>query len=236
MRYSRVFFAPGAFQLQQQALAQVARRHAGGMKFLDDLEHLHDLFRDDVGGEGQFVHRGLEVTPLIHVADDHLGDGLLFLRHLGKTHLFQQCLLQRRARHQGIEHELPLLLRVLALAHRQVGLRKMVPPLLVRLHQPLELHLKIVHRRVARLFRGRIELHVRRRLRQVRRLGRGIVLAAVLDTVVQLHFGGGDFLQQRILRQLLFHQRLQFQRRRLQQGQRLLQLRRQHLRQRHPLR
>ena len=49
-------------------------------------------------------------------------------------------------------------------------------------------------------------------------------------------FGDGGFLQNGILLQFLLDQRLQFERGRLQQRQRLLQLRRQHQRLRQPLR
>ena len=51
-----------------------------------------------------------------------------------------------------------------------------------------------------------------------------------------LDFVGGYFFEKRILLQFLFNQRFQFQRSRLQQSERLLQLRRQHLREGHPLR
>ena len=39
MRYSSVFCLAGAFQLEHQAFAQIARADAGRVKGLDDLQH-----------------------------------------------------------------------------------------------------------------------------------------------------------------------------------------------------
>ncbi len=153
---------------------------------------------------------------VVNVADDHLRDRLLFIGHVGKAHLLQEMLLQGGARHQGIEHELPPLLRFRPLARGQIGLGEMVAPFLVHLRQPLELRLKIVHGSVARLFGGRIKFHIGRRLGQVGRGNRFPVRLVVLDLLIHLHFRRRHFLQQGVLLQLLLDQRLQFQRRRLQ--------------------
>ena len=45
MRYSSVFCWPGAFHLQHQAFAQIARADAGRVKGLNDLQHLENLLR-----------------------------------------------------------------------------------------------------------------------------------------------------------------------------------------------
>ena len=111
----------------------------------------------------------------------------------------------------------------------------MVPPFLVHLRQLLKLRLKIIHRRVAWLFRGWIKFRIGGRFGQIGRGDGSVIRLVVFDLLVHLHFGCRHFLQQGVLLQLLLDQRLQLQRRRLQQRQRLLQLRRQHLRKRHAL-
>ena len=72
-------------QLDQQALAEVARAHAGRFELLDDLQHCLHLFRigGDAGAEGQVVHQGFdvaaEIAVVVQAADDEGGHGPLVL-------------------------------------------------------------------------------------------------------------------------------------------------------------
>ncbi len=91
----------------------------------------------------------------------------------------------------------------------------MVAPFLVQLHQLVELRLKIVRGRFDTLFRGRLE----------RRLFRRVILCRCRLVVLQFGFRCGDFLEHGILLQFMLDHRLEFKRRRLEQCQRMLQLR-----------
>ena len=224
---------PLAFQLQQQAFAQIARADARRMEALNHLQYFEDALRPDVGCKGQLIHAGLKIAVIVYVPNNHLANLALFVRQFRHANLLEQVFLEGCPRHQRIEHELPFLLLFLTLPHRDIRLRKVIAPFLVELRQALELRLKIVHRRVAVLFCGRIKGHVRRRFRRVGHGSRFLVFATFL--LLKRHLGRRRFLQHGILLQLLLHHRLQFQRGRLQQRQRLLQLRSEHLRQGHLL-
>ncbi len=214
-------------QLQQQALAQIARADPRGMKSLNDAQHCQQVFGGDIGGRHQFLDGGLEVPVVVDVANDHFGNGALLPAQIGRPHLFEEIFLEGGRRHQRIEHELPLLFVLRRLAHRQVRLGEMVAPFLVQLRQPLEFELEIIHRFVAGLFGGGIERDLRRGFGGVPGFEGGVSLAFGFFPL--LHFFGFDLLEDRVLLEFLFHQRFQFQRRGLQEGQRLLELWRQHL-------
>ena len=235
MRYSSVFCWPSAFELEQQAFPQVPRADARRIEGLNDLQHLQDLLRRQAGGGRQLLHGGLQVAVFIHVADQHLGDRPLLLGQGGFADLLEQHFLQRGARHQRIEHELPLLLVLGGGAHRKIGLGKVVAPFLVELHQALELRLEVVHRLAGALFGGGVKVQIRGRFGRVSRFGGGC-LASCPSFVLQLRLRRGGLLQHRVLLQFLFDQGLEFQRGRLQEGERLLQLRCQHQRLRQALR
>ena len=72
-------------QLDEEALAEVARAHAGRLELLDDLEHRLHLFRvgGDACAEGEVVHEGFnvaaEIAVVIQAADDEGGHGPLVL-------------------------------------------------------------------------------------------------------------------------------------------------------------
>ena len=102
------------------------------------------------------------------------------------------------------------------------------------MRQTFELRLKIIHRLAVVLLARRIKRQVCRRLGRVGRAGGFLGLAVFL--LLQRRLRQRRFLQHGILLKFLLHHRLQFKRGRLQQRQRLLQLRGQHLRQRHLLR
>ena len=84
---------------------------------------------------------------------------------------------------------------------------------------------------VLRLFRRRVKFCVSWRLG-----GIGSIVqrrAVVADLFILLDFSSRYFFQNRVLLKFLFDESFEFERRSLKQGERLLQLRRQHLRQRH---
>ena len=101
----------------------------------------------------------------------------------------------------------------------------MIAPFLVQLHEFFEFRLKIVRGRFRTFFRAGIKRRIFRGFR-----GFGHFIGIVLRFVVQIGFRLGHFLEHGILLQLLFDERLEFEGRRLEQRQRLLELRRQHQR------
>ena len=221
-------------ELEQQAFAQIPRADARRVESLNHLQHLDDLIRQAYRWRRQLLHGDLQIAVLINVADEHFRDRPLVLRQSGLANLLQQHFLQRGSGHQGIEHELPLLFVLGGGPHRQVGLGKMIAPFLVELHQALKLRLKVIHRLAGALLGGGIKVQIRGRFGRISRVGRLLGLATVF--LLLIRFRRGRFFQHRILLQLLFDQRFEFQRGRLQEGQRLLQLRRQHQRLRQTLR
>ncbi len=228
------FLPPGPLHLEHEALAQIACGDAGRIKGLDDLEDRGDLVGRLAGRKGKGVHGFVEAAAFVNVADDHLAEAALIVGQFGKAHLFEEGFLERGPRDQGIEHELPALLGFRPLADRQAALGEMVAHFLVLLHHFLEFGLEIVHGRAGGLFGGGIEEDIGGRFGQVVWIIGGAAFVAV--AVLLLHFGGGDFLEHGVLLNLLLDQGLEFEGRGLQKRQRLLQLRRQHLRQRHALR
>ena len=85
-------------QLDEEAFAEVAGAHAGGLELLDDLEHRLHLFR--VGGnaraEGEVVHQGFdvaaEVAVVIQAADDKGSHGPLVIGQVPVAQLFLEAL------------------------------------------------------------------------------------------------------------------------------------------------
>ena len=70
--FEAVLFAV-AFQLNEQAFAQIARAHARRIKALDEREHVLEIFLGDAGIQRHLFRRGLEKTVVVDVADDELG-------------------------------------------------------------------------------------------------------------------------------------------------------------------
>ena len=101
----------------------------------------------------------------------------------------------------------------------------MVPPVLVELQQPLHLGIELVDGGIRGFLGGWIVLGVGRGLGRVE-LGPGV--AQPLLAFLGRDLGRRRLLEDRVLLELLLHQGLQLQHRRLQQRQRLLELRRQH--------
>ena len=105
----------------------------------------------------------------------------------------------------------------------------MIAPFLVQLGQTVKFSLEIIHRRI-RLFLGAgIKCQICRRFSGISRFcgGSRAVAALAFLHVRLLDF---RFFQDRILLQFLFYQCLELQRGRLEQRQRLLELRCQHQR------
>ena len=172
MRYSSVFCWPSALELEQQAFPQIPRADARRVEGLDHFQHPGNLIRRQPGGGRQLFHGGFQIAVLIDVADEHFRNRPLVLRQGGFANLLEQHFLQRRSRHQGIEHELPLLLVLGGGAHREIGLGKMIAPFLVELHQALKLRLKVIHRLAGALFGGGVKVHIRGRFARISRFGR----------------------------------------------------------------
>src|ERR1017187_8776646 len=71
------FLLAGAFQLQHQTLAQVARADTDGFKGLNNLEDFGNFLRRQAGGGGKFLDGRAEVAVVVNVADEQFGDPLL---------------------------------------------------------------------------------------------------------------------------------------------------------------
>jgi hypothetical protein len=106
----------------------------------------------------------------------------------------------------------------------------MIAPFLVELQQLFDLSLKIINWLAVGLLRRRLECEVGWGFCGIDRSF--LPVESFLLLVLRFRW---DFLQGHIVGQLLLHHGLQFQSGCLQKGQRLLQLRRQHLLQRHSL-
>ena len=85
-------------QLDEEALAEVAGAHAGGLELLDDLEHRLHLFRvgGDARAESEVVHQGFnvaaEVSVVVQAADDEVGHGALVLGEVPVAQLLLEAL------------------------------------------------------------------------------------------------------------------------------------------------
>ena len=180
------------------------------------------------GGPGQFFQGGFQIAIVINVADEHFRNRQLLRRQRGITHLLLQNLLQRGLCHQRIKHELPLLFGLGGGAKGEIGLGKMVAPFLIELRQPLEFRFERIHRPLCVLAGAGIEIRVRRQLTGFAGFAGGFKLPIV--RLRGFSFGRRNLFQDRVLLQFLLDQRLEIQHGRLQEGKRLLQLRRQHLR------
>ena len=148
IRYSRLVCRPGALQLNEQALAQVARADAGRIKALDEQEHRLEIFLRDAGIERHVLGRDLEKTVVVDVADDELGGLAIVGVERRLVELTHEVLLKRFLRRDGIEKELALLLLVLRTGAVAAGLRHVIAPLVIELGQLIELLLEIIFRRL----------------------------------------------------------------------------------------
>jgi len=90
------------------------------------LEHGGHLLDRRAGGEGEFVETRLQVTALVNVADQQLGDVALGRVEIRQADLFEEVFLERGAGHERIEHELAALLVFLPAPERQVGLGELI--------------------------------------------------------------------------------------------------------------
>ena len=190
----------GAFELEHQAFAQIARADAGRIKGLNDFQHLGDFFRRQIGGGGQFLDGRLEIAVIVNVADDQFGDG----RCSSVKSDSRTCSISICAREVPAVSESNMNCRFSSssvdVADRGVGLGKMVAPFLVQLHQLLELRLEIVHRRSdSRLFQNRCRhRHILGAFGGIERGGGVAGFAHVLDRFVrQFHFRARRFLPAR---------------------------------------
>ena len=115
----RVLLAAGA-QLQAQALAQIAGADAGRVELLDAPQRALDDLEVLAALEGDLLDRELDVAVVVHVADQHGGDGLLLLVELVHLQLPEQVVGERLAAHQGVLDARPLLVVEVAARRRDV--------------------------------------------------------------------------------------------------------------------
>ena len=104
------FLPAGAFELQQQTFAQVARTHARRIEGLDYFEDFGDFFRRQIGCRRHLFHRRLEVAVIINVANDQLRDAALLVQQVGVPRLVHQHLGEGGSHRERVEHELALFL------------------------------------------------------------------------------------------------------------------------------
>ncbi len=110
MRYSKRFLLAGAFELEHQTFAQIARPDADGVKGLNHFQHLGKFLRCQTGGSGEFLNGRAEVAVVVNVADEQFGDPLLVLVQLGVAHLLDQMLGERSLHRDRVKHELTFFL------------------------------------------------------------------------------------------------------------------------------
>ena len=84
--------------LEEEAFLEVAGADAGGVEFLDDLEHAEDLLFVglDAGAEGEVVDEGVEVAAevavFVEAADDEGSDVLFMLGKVAEAELVEEAL------------------------------------------------------------------------------------------------------------------------------------------------
>ena len=149
IRYSRLFSRPVALQLNEQALAQVARADAGRIKALDEREHELEILLRDAGIHRHLFRRGLEEAVVVDVADDEFGGLAIVAAQRGLIQLPDEMLLQRFLGGDGIEKELALFLVLLRAAAVAARLRHVIAPFVVEFRQLIEFLLEILFRRLA---------------------------------------------------------------------------------------
>ena len=218
-----------ALELEQQALAEVARADAGRVEALHGPERGLVVTEQAARAGGQFLERALEVAVWIQVAADDLGGFAHLGRQAQDVELLRQLVGQRAAGGQRVEQVLALLLGHVGLLEGRLARADGRAPFLVHLHEALQGGVQVVHRRGRRAFAGGVHLRVRGRLGGVNGRAGGIVQAAVTPLPLAGPFGGGDFLEHGIAGELLLDEGAQLHHRRLEERQRLLHLGRQHL-------
>ena len=194
-------------ELQQQALAKVARADADRIEDLDGLDGLRCFF-GRVGSRGlDLLHAGAQVAVLVDVADDERADLLDARRRVGHAQLPREVIGEVRRTGEGVlDRELLVLLR-----H---------PRVVAVLDVVLEVGV------VVDLVEGVLLLVLRRVFDRLRRfVGVGLLIGGVGFGLFGLRFFGG-FFEERVLEQLLVEDFLELEFRQLQQLDRLLQRRR----------
>ena len=170
-------------ELGQQALAQIERRRSRRVEGEDHAPHRLDLGLGDAERGGELRHGGVQVAPLVEVSDDLDPDIALPLGADGGAELLGQVFGQRAPGGEGA------LQRGRILPERQAaGVLVVVPVEVLRLD-----------------FRHRVAVGLREDLLvflfvlfPVLRAGRVEILGAVLLAIRQ-------FLERRVLEQLLLH-------------------------------
>jgi hypothetical protein len=94
-----------ALQLQQQALAHVARAHAGRIEPLHHLQRRLDLFRGVIAHAGDLFQGRGKIAILVQVADDGFGGVADVFRKHADAQLGMQMIAQRDGRGQKVSKE-----------------------------------------------------------------------------------------------------------------------------------
>ena len=160
---------------------------------------------------------------IIHVADDHFGNIAVLPGQLGLPGLIHEIFRKRGPGGQRFEHELPALLILGRIVAGDVAGGKVVAPILICLDQLFKFSLKVVRRLLGIniFFRVAVKFDIVGRLGEI---GCGRHFTSFTGIGIGVFFALfslllGDFFQNRILLELLFHQGLELQGRGLQQSQ-----------------
>lgn len=166
-----------------------------------------EVFLRNAGVHRHLLRGGLEKAAVIDVADDYFRGLAVVRAERGLIELPHQVLLQRFLGGDGIEEKLALLLVLLGAAAIAARLRHVIAPLVIQLRELIELLFEIVVRAGLRVLGCGLGAGLIRQL-----LEHGIGFHLLLDEIAQ------------------------FQKRRLEDEQALLQLRRENLLEREVLR
>ncbi len=153
----------------------------------------------DAGVHRHLFRRGLEESVVVDVADDELGRFAIVTAQGGLVQLPDEVLLERFLGGDGIEKELAFFFILLRAATVAARLRHVIAPFVIQLGKLVEFLLKIVLRRFA------------------------------LGNLPFLFGWLGQFLEHGVGLHLLLHEVAQLQKRRLENEQTLLELRRKDL-------
>lgn len=212
-----------AFELEEEAFAEVAGGDSGGVEGLDGFEGGFELVEGQAAGFGEGGQGGGEVAFIVEVADDDLGGDAEVVRGIGEAELIFEFGTQGGGLDQAIEEELAFFVVHLGLAEGDLGLGEMIPPFLVDLGELFEAGLEIVDGGAVIGLGGGVEEDVGGRfggVEGVLETGIGSIGVSRARTFLE-----GDFLEDRVEGQFLFDQVAQLQDGSCQQGERLLHLR-----------
>ncbi len=133
-----------ALELDEQALAEVARPDADRMESLDKLEHPLQVGHFHAGIVRDLLGAGLQEAGVVDIADDQLRELAVGALQVAGVDLLDEMLLERFQAHDGIEKELPPLFLFRRAPGVALALRHIIAPFLIELRQAVELLLKLL--------------------------------------------------------------------------------------------